>query len=150
MNSITFERLKITYKSIISSDHLIAALPKISPNLVKNNLPLPVRYSNFAQYFSNHCNSRLPNSSLILLILKIALEEQQLYTAFHLHSFTLLIKLVAKVNSTLWDSYGNVIQFHQNGLRLWLLGVRYHGYECCKILFSVHYNDFFVDVSSVK
>lgn len=85
LNSITFARLKIIHSSIISPDHLIAALQEISQNLVKNNLPLPVRYANIAQYLEIIELEAFQTNSDLVFVLKIPLVEQQTYTVFHLY-----------------------------------------------------------------
>lgn len=85
LNSITFARLKIIHTSIISPDHLIAAMREISQNLVKNNLPLPVKYSKIAQYLEIIELEAFQTPSDLVFILRIPLVEQQTYTVFHLY-----------------------------------------------------------------
>lgn len=85
INSITFARLNILHSSILSPDHLIAALQEISQNLVKNNLPLPVRHSNVAQYLEIIELEAFQTNSDLVFVLRIPLVEQQLYTVFHLY-----------------------------------------------------------------
>lgn len=50
LNSITFTNLRIIHSSISSPDHLITAVQEISHNLEENNVPVPVKMSNIAQY----------------------------------------------------------------------------------------------------
>lgn len=85
LNSITFARLKIIHTSIITPENLIAGLQEISQNLVKNNLPLPVRHSSVAQYLEIIELQAFQTQSDLVFVLKIPLVEQQIYTAFHLY-----------------------------------------------------------------
>jgi transcription termination factor NusB len=50
LNAITFARLKIIHSSIITPQELLESLEQISRNLVRNNLPLPAKISEIAQY----------------------------------------------------------------------------------------------------
>lgn len=54
------------------SVHLITALQEISQNLIKNNLPLPVKYSNIAKYLKMIAHEAFQT------------HLEQLYTAYHL------------------------------------------------------------------
>lgn len=85
LNSVTFARLKIIHSSIITPEHLISALQEISQNLVKNNLPLPVKYSSIAQYLEIIELEAFQTQSDLIFVLKIPLVEQQIFTAFHLY-----------------------------------------------------------------
>lgn len=90
LNSITFARLKIIHPSIITPDNLITSLQEISQNLVKNNLPLSVKYSEVAQYLEIIELEAFQTNSDLVFVLKIPLVEQQLYTLYHLYPIPIL------------------------------------------------------------
>lgn len=85
LDSITFARLKIIHTSIISPDDLILSLKEISQNLVKNNLPLPVKYSTIAQFLDIIELEAFQTQNDLVFVLKIPLVEQYTYTLFHLY-----------------------------------------------------------------
>lgn len=85
VNSITFARLKIIHSSILTPEHFMKALQEISQNLIKNNLPLPVRHSNIAQYLEITELEAFQTQTDLVYVLKIPLVDQQLYTAYHLY-----------------------------------------------------------------
>lgn len=85
LNAITFARLKIIHSSIIAPDNLISALKEISQNLVRNNLPLPVKYSSIAQFLEIIELEAFQTNTEIVFILKIPLTDPQSYTMFHLY-----------------------------------------------------------------
>lgn len=90
LNSITFARLKIIHSSIITPENLITALQKISQNLVKNNLPLPVKYSKIPLYLEIIELEAFQSKSDLVFVLRIPLVEQQLYTLYHLYPIPIL------------------------------------------------------------
>lgn len=90
LNSITFARLKIIHSSIITPENLITALQKISQNLIKNNLPLPVKYSKIPQYLEIIELEAFQSKSDLIFVLRIPLVEQQLYTLYHLYPIPIL------------------------------------------------------------
>lgn len=49
-NLNNFQPNNFSYTYFITRPHLIITLQDIAQNLVKNNLPLPVKYANIAQY----------------------------------------------------------------------------------------------------
>ncbi|KAJ8954581.1 hypothetical protein NQ318_003112 [Aromia moschata] len=63
---------------------------EISQNLVKNNLPLPVKYSKIAQYLEIIELEAFQTKSDLIFVLRIPLVEQQLYTLYHLYPIPIL------------------------------------------------------------
>lgn len=84
LNAITFARLKIMHTSIITPKDLIISLEQISKTLTKDNIPLPIAYTNVAKYFNIIELSAFQSDSKIIFVLKIPLIEPENYVLYRL------------------------------------------------------------------
>ena len=90
LNSVTFARLKIIHTSIINPQDLVDALQKISQNLQKYNLPLPIKLSTVAQYLDIIELKAFQINSELIFVLDIPLVDHQTYSVFQLHPIPIL------------------------------------------------------------